>query len=169
MPFELHCYTPGGHAILGNELIGTADTGFRKQGVDTWLPDCLAWLRDLFCFPPKMRMPWEPPAEPEKPRQDPMAAVPRRHEDYYPAFNLPPMGRPVPGFSGSTPMVEVLARPEAAALVYEAIPWLKDCQLDASMKGMTINQCLAAVGQDERPFTTPEPGSLMSRLRELFE
>jgi len=169
VPFEIHCYQPGGHAILGNALVGTADTGFRKQGVDTWLPDCLGWLRDLFQFPPKMRMPWEPPAEPEPPRQDPMAAIPRIHEDYYPAFNLPPMGPQPKGFNGNTPLVEVLANAEAAELIYEVIPWLRDCSFDASMNGMTINQCLVSVGQNESPFAPPDPNSLMSKLRKCFE
>ena len=174
VPFEIHCYTPGGHAILGNELIGTADTGFRKQGFDTWLPDCLGWLRDLFHFPPKSRMPWEPEPEPEEPKPDPMAAIPRKHEDYYPAFNLKMSGPPIPGFrrdgfSGQTPLVKVLANPKAAEIVYEVIPWLRDCTLDASMDGMTINQCLASVGQDERPFGPPKEGGVMARLRSVME
>ena len=173
VPFEIHCYTPGGHAILGNELIGTADTGFRKQGFDTWLPDALAWLRDMFHFPAKQRMPWEPEEKVEE-KPNPMASFPRKQEDYYPAFNLPAMGprRGAPtGFNGSVPMMKVLANPEAAEIVYQAIPWLRDVKLDeATMSGMTINQCLASVGQDERPFGgTPDPNGVMAKLRKIFD
>ena len=172
VPFELHCYTPGDHALLGNELIGTSDTtGFRKQGFDTWLPDCLGWLRDLFHFPPKPRLPWEPPA-PEEPAQLRWQGPPRKHEDYYPAFNLPPMPGPsggAAGFSGNTPMAEVLADPEAAEIVYEAVPWLRGVELDDSVKGMTINQCLAFADRDERPFgPAPDPEGPMAKLRERY-
>ena len=78
------------------------------------------------------------------------------------------MGPPATGFSGNTPMVEVLANPEAAEVVYEAIPWLRDCTLDASMNGMTINQCLASVGMDERPFGPPAPDGVMAKLRKIM-
>ena len=171
VPFELHCYTPGEHGILANELTGTADTGFRKQGFDTWLPDCLSWLRDLFRFPPKTRMPWETGAPAEEPDHDPRKYLPRKHEDYYPAFNLPPMpGMPGPsGFSGDTPMAEVIADPKAAEIVYAAVPWLREVKLDDSIKGMTINQCLAFADQDERPFgPAPDPEGAMARLRKLL-
>ena len=171
VPFELHCYTPGEHGILANELIGTTDTGFRKQGFDTWLPDCLAWLRDLFRFPPRPRLPWEPPAPEEKPKYDPLNSPPRKHEDYYPAFSLPPMpGAPGrSGFSGNTPMAEVLADPRAAEIVYGAVPWLREVRLDDSVKGMTINQCLAFADLDERPFgPPPDPKGPMAKLREIL-
>ena len=172
VPFELHVYTPGDHALLGNELAGTSDTtGFRRQGFDTWLPDCLAWLRDLFRFPPRPRLPWEPPAPEEKPKYDPLNSPPRKHEDYYPAFSLPPMpGAPGrSGFSGNTPMAEVLADPRAAEIVYGAVPWLREVRLDDSVKGMTINQCLAFADKDERPFgPAPDPEGPMAKLRELL-
>ena len=171
VPFELHCYTPGEHGILANELIGTTDTGFRKQGFDTWLPDCLAWLRDLFRFPPKTRMPWETNLPTEEPDHDPRKYMPRKHEDHYPAFSLPPMpGQAGPkGFSGDTPMAEVLADPKAAEVVYSAVPWLREVKLDDSIKGMTINQCLAFADLDERPFGPPaDPEGPMARLREIL-
>ena len=171
VPFELHCYTPGEHGILANELVGTADTGFRKQGFDTWLPDCLAWLRDLFRFPPKNRMPWETAAPREEPDHDPRKLPPRKHEDWYPAFSLPPMpGMPGPrGFSGDTPMAEVLADPKAAEIVYEAVPWLRGVRLDDSIRGMTINQCLAFADRDERPFgPPPDPEGPMAKLRKRY-
>ena len=171
VPFELHCYTPGEHGILANELIGTTDTGFRKQGFDTWLPDCLAWLRDLFRFPPKTRMPWETNPPTEEPDHDPRKYMPRKHEDHYPAFSLPPMpGAAGPkGFSGDTPMAEVLADPKAAEIVYSAVPWLRETKLDDSIKGMTINQCLAFADLDERPFGPPaDPEGPMAKLREIL-
>ncbi len=172
VPFELHCYTPGEHGILANELVGTTDTGFRKQGFDTWLPDCLAWLRDLFRFPPRSRMPWEPASPVEGPDHDPRKYMPRKHEDWYPAFNLPPMpGEPRSrGFSGNTPMAEVLADPRAAEIVYSAVPWLRDVKLDDSIRGMTVSQCLAFADMDERPFgPPPDPDGPMARLRKLFK
>ena len=171
VPFELHCYTPGEHGILANELVGTTDTGFRKQGFDTWLPDCLAWLRDLFRFPPRSRMPWEPALPVEGPDHDPRKYMPRKHEDWYPAFNLPPMpGEPRSGgFSGNTPMAEVLADPRAAEIVYSAVPWLRDVKLDDSIRGMTVSQCLAYADMDERPFgPPPDPDGPMARLRKLL-
>ncbi len=171
VPFELHCYTPGEHGVLANELAGTSDTGFRKQGFDSWLPDCIAWLRDLFRFPPKTRMPWETGAPAEEPDHDPRKYMPRKHEDYYPAFSLPPMpGVPGPrGFSGDTPMAAVMADPEAAEIVYAAVPWLRETKLDDSVRGMTINQCLAFADQDERPFgPLPDPEGAMARLRKLL-
>ncbi len=171
VPFELHCYTPGEHGILANELIGTTDTGFRKQGFDTWLPDCLAWLRDLFRFPPKTRMPWETNPPTEEPDHDPRKYMPRKHEDHYPAFSLPPMpGQAGPRrFSGDTPMAEVLADPKAAEVVYSAVPWLREVKLDDSIKGMTINQCLAFADLDERPFGPPaDPEGPMAKLREIL-
>ena len=171
VPFELHCYTPGEHGILANELIGTTDTGFRKQGFDTWLPDCLAWLRDLFRFPPKTRMPWETNPPTEEPDHDPRKYMPRKHEDHYPAFSLLPMpGQAGPRrFSGDTPMAEVLADPKAAEIVYSAVPWLREVKLDDSIKGMTINQCLAFADLDERPFGPPaDPEGPMAKLREIL-
>ena len=172
VPFELHCYTPGEHGVLANELTGTTDTGFRKQGFDTWMPDCLSWLRDLFRFPPRSRMPWETAAPGEEPDHDPRKYLPRKHEDWYPAFSLPPMPGSAGsrGFGGDTPMAEVLADPKAAEIVYAAVPWLRGVKLDDSIRGMTINQCLAFADQDERPFgPPPDPEGPMAKLRILFK